>query len=57
MKRLTKHLDEFMFDLIDLADLLGVPIGCRAKDKCRGKFRAGSISAENDGLVLRFESL
>ena len=43
MKRLTKHFDKFLFDLIDLADLLWVSIGCRTKDKCRGGFSSGSM--------------
>jgi len=31
MKWLTKHLDEFLFDLIDLVDLFRVPVGCGTK--------------------------
>ena len=43
IRRLTKHFDKFVFDLIDLADFLWVSIGSRTKDKCRGGFNSGSM--------------
>ena len=43
MKSLTEHSNESPFDLIDLAELPGVSIGHRAKDR-RGHLDPGSMS-------------